>query len=94
MFCEGGEVDAGEVEEGVFVVGAEVEGSLVVGGIDAVEGGVDFGFDTVEGVENGFGGIEVFSGAGGVLEAEFDVRGRDEGVDVGVLGGGFVDLFG
>ena len=91
---EGGEVDAGEVEEGVFVVGAEVEGGLVVGGVDAVEGGVDFGFHAVEGVEDGFGGAEVFSGARSVLEAEFDVGGCDEGVDVGVLGGRFVDLFG
>ena len=94
LFGEGGEVDAGEVEEGVFIVGAEVEGGLVVGGVDAVEGGVDFGLDAVEGVEDGLGSVEVFSGARGVLEAEFDVRGCHKGVDVGVLGRGFVDLFG
>ena len=91
---EGGEVDAGEVEEGVFVVGAEVERGLVVGGVDAVEGRVHFGFDAVEGVEDGFGGVEVLASARGILEPEFDVGGRDEGVDVGVLGGGFVDFFG
>ena len=91
---EGVEVNAGEVEKGIFVVGTEVESGLVVGGVDAVEGGVDFGFNAVEGVEDGFGGVEVFTGAGGVGEAELDIRGGNEGVDVGVLGGGFVDLFG
>lgn len=50
--CKRLEVDAGEVEEGVFVIGAEVEGGLVVSGVDAVECGVDFGFDAVERVED------------------------------------------
>ena len=68
---EGGDVDAGEVEEGVFVVGAVVFVGLVVAGVYAVEGGVDFGFDRVEGVENGFCGVEVFSGVGEGLETEF-----------------------
>ena len=68
---EGGDVDAGEVEEGVFVVGPVVFVGLVVAGVDAVEGGVDFGFDGVEGVENGFCSVEVFSGVGEGLETEF-----------------------
>ena len=67
---EGGNVDAGEVVEGVFVVGAVVFVGLVVAGVDAVEGGVDFGFDGVEGVENGFCGVEVFAGVGEGLETE------------------------
>lgn len=61
---EGFEVDAGEVEEGVFVVGAEVAVGLVVGGVCAVEGCVNFGFDGVKGVKNCFRGVEVFAGAG------------------------------
>ena len=40
-----GEVDARQVEEGIFVVGAEVEVGLVIAGIYAVEGSVNFGFD-------------------------------------------------
>ena len=68
---EGGDVDAGEVEEGVFVVGAVVFISLVVAGINAVEGGVDFRLDGVEVVENGFCGVEVLSGVGEGLETEF-----------------------
>ena len=68
---EGGDVDAGEVEEGVLVVGAVVFVGLVVAGVYAVEGGVDFGFDGVESVENGFCGVEVFAGVGEGLETEF-----------------------
>ena len=56
------EIDAGQVEEGVLVVGAVVAGGLVVGGIDAVEGRVDFGLDTVEGVKDAFRGVEVIAG--------------------------------
>ena len=48
---EGFEVDAGEVEERVFVVGAEVAVCLVVRSIDPVESGVDFGLDRVKGVQ-------------------------------------------
>ena len=32
---------------------------------------MDFGFDGVEGVEDGFGGVEVFAGVGEGLEPEF-----------------------
>ena len=72
---EGGDVDAGEVEEGVLVIGTVVFVGLVVAGIDAVEGGVDFGLDGVKGIENGFCGVEVFSSVGEGLETEFDFRG-------------------
>jgi len=89
---EGVEVDAGEVEEGVLVVSAVVAGGLVVGRVDAVEGRVHFGLDAVEGVEDAFGCVEVFAGGGGVGEAQLDVGGGDEGVDVGILGGGLVDF--
>jgi len=37
--------------------------------------------------------LEVCSSAFGVFEAEFDFRGGDEGVDVGILAGGLVDFF-
>ena len=91
---ESGEVDAGEIEEGVAVVGGEVVfgleeivstglgggdqncGSLgrasylVVAGVGAVEGGVDFGLDRVECVEDGLCFVEVFAGTIHVLEAE------------------------
>lgn len=33
----------------------------MVGGVDAVKGCVDFGFDRVEGVENSFGLVEIFA---------------------------------
>ena len=88
------EIDAGEVEQGVLVVGAVVAGGLIVGGIDAVEGRVDFGLDAVEGVEDAFRGVEVSAGGRGVGEPELDVRGGDEGVDIGVLGGRLVDFGG
>lgn len=58
----------------------------MVGGVDAVESCVDFCFDRVEGVENSFSLVEVFACRGEVLEAEFDVCGCNEGIDVGVLG--------
>ena len=94
LLWQAGQVNAGEVEEGGFVVGAEIGVGLVVGGVCAVEGGVDFGFDGVEGVKGGFGGVEVFAGPGEGVQAEFDFGGGDEGVDVGVLGGGLVDFLG
>ena len=72
---EGGDVDAGKVEEGVLVVGTVVFVGLVVASVDAVEGGVDFSLDGVKGIKNGFGGVEVFSGVGEGLKAEFDFRG-------------------
>ncbi len=43
--CEGGKVNTGEVEKGVFVVGAIVFIGLVIAGIDAVERSMDFGLD-------------------------------------------------
>lgn len=89
---EGVKVDAGEVEEGVLVVGAVVARGLMVGRVDAVEGRVHFGFDAVEGVKDTFGRVEVFAGGGVVGEAQLDVSGGDEGVDVGILGGGLVDF--
>lgn len=46
------EVDAGEVEESVFVVGAEVGFGLEVAGVCTVEGGVDFRLDRVEVIED------------------------------------------
>jgi len=53
---------------------------------------VHFGLDAVEGVDDAFGSVEVFAGGGGVGEAQLDVGGGDEGVDVGILGGGLVDF--
>ena len=79
------DVDAGEVEEGVAVVGGEVLLGLVVAGVCAVEGGVYLGLDGVEGVEDRFGLVEVYSGGVVGAEAELDFGGGDEGVDVCVL---------
>lgn len=67
---------------------------MVVGGVDSVEGGVDFGLDAIEGVEDGLGSVKVLSGAGCIFKAEFDIGSRYKGVDVGVLGGWFVDFLG
>lgn len=58
----------------------------MIRGIDSIEGCVDFGLDRVEGVENSFGFVEVFACRGEVLEAEFDICGCNEGIDVGILG--------
>ena len=74
---EGGDIDAGEVEEGVFVVGTVVFVGLVVAGVDAVEGGVNFSLDGVKSIENGFCAVKVFSSVGEGLETEFDFRGCD-----------------
>lgn len=54
---EGFEVDAGEVEERVFVVGAEVAVCLVVCSIDTVESCVDFCLDGVKGVQYRLGSV-------------------------------------
>ena len=72
---EGGDVDAGEVKESVLVVGTVVFIRLVVAGVDAVKGGVDFSLDGVKGIENRFCAVEVFSSVGEGLETEFDFRG-------------------
>ena len=66
------EVDAGEVEQGVFVVSAIVLVGLVVGGVGAVEGSVDFGLDVVKGVEDRFRRVEVFACRGVIGKAELD----------------------
>lgn len=67
---------------------------MVVGGVGAVESGVDFRFDGVESVEGGFGGGEVGACVGEVGEPELDFGGGDEGIDVGISRGGFVDFLG
>ena len=61
---QGFEIYACEEEESVLVVSAVVSGGLVISGIDAVKGSVDFGLDAVEGGEDGVGSVEVFAGGG------------------------------
>ena len=70
---ERAKIYAGEIEEGVSVVRAKVEFGLIVAGICAVEGSVDFCFDRVEGVEDAFCSVEVRTSSFEILKAEFDV---------------------
>lgn len=82
-----GRVDAGEIEQRIFVVVEEGALGGVVVGVDAVEGGVDDGLDRVELLEDLFcfvkGGARAFE----VLrdEAKLDAGYFNGGVDVGVL---------
>lgn len=87
-------VDAGEIEKGVLVVVKEEALGGVVVCVDAVEGGVNDGFDRVEAVEDSLGFVKSCPRAVEVLrsEAELDTGNFDGGVDVGILALGVVDL--
>ena len=86
------DVNAGEVQERVLVVGAGIGLGLEVVGVGVVEGGVHDRLDRVEVVEDSLGCIQILARTVEIREVELHAGDSDRGEYVGILGIFVVDL--